>query len=96
MPFIETGKGALFIYGKANTVKTIIKPLAVVIRGFIFTVQAEARGDAMGGTGVASTGYGSAPMINPVLLTKAKLDDGIRVVLPSAGIQVMDKDNHLE
>lgn len=80
--------------------KKILKPLAVVIPTSLFMAQAgaantwaEARSDAMGGTGVASASYGSAPMINPALLAKAKPDDNVTVVLPSAGVQVTDKDN---
>jgi hypothetical protein len=32
----------------------------------------EARGDAMGGTGVAAAHYGSGPLINPALLARVK------------------------
>jgi hypothetical protein len=53
----------------------------------------EARGDAMGGTGVASASYGSAIFINPALLAKAKSSDGIAVVAPALGAQISDKDN---
>ena len=54
---------------------------------------AEARGDAMGGTGVASAHYGSGVLINPALLAKAKPDDDITVILPAVGAQISDKDN---
>ena len=54
---------------------------------------AEARNDAMGGTGVASANYGSGPLINPALLAKAKPDDDITVILPSVQAQISDKDN---
>ncbi|ELJ5854484.1 conjugal transfer protein TraF [Enterobacter kobei] len=53
----------------------------------------EARSDAMGGTGVAAGSYGSAVLINPALLAKAKPDDDITVILPSIGAQISDKDN---
>ncbi|WP_148244249.1 conjugal transfer protein TraF [Enterobacter asburiae] len=53
----------------------------------------EARGDAMGGTGVAAGNYGSAVLINPALLAKAKPDDDVTVILPSIGAQISDKDN---
>ncbi|EWG66091.1 hypothetical protein P348_03978 [Enterobacter sp. DC3] len=53
----------------------------------------EARGDAMGGTGVAAGSYGSAVLINPALLAKAKPDDDVTVILPSIGAQISDKDN---
>lgn len=54
---------------------------------------AEARSDAMGGTGVASASYGSGALINPALLAKAKPDDSVTVILPSIGVQVTDKDD---
>ncbi|WP_297122560.1 conjugal transfer protein TraF [uncultured Enterobacter sp.] len=54
---------------------------------------AEARSDAMGGTGVAAGSYGSGALINPALLAKAKPDDGVTVILPSIGAQISDKDN---
>jgi len=52
----------------------------------------DARNDAMGGTGVASSNFGSAALANPALLTKAQPDDDISVIIPSVGIQVTDKD----
>ncbi|HDJ2742138.1 TPA: conjugal transfer protein TraF [Salmonella bongori] len=54
---------------------------------------AEARNDAMGGTGVASAYYGSGVLLNPALLAKAKPEDNITVVLPAVGVQITDKDN---
>lgn len=54
---------------------------------------AEARNDAMGGTGVASAHYGSGVLLNPALLAKAKPEDTITVVLPAVGVQITDKDN---
>ena len=54
---------------------------------------AEARNDAMGGTGVASAHYGSGVLINPALLAKAKPDDDITLILPTIGAQISDKDN---
>lgn len=54
---------------------------------------AEARNDAMGGTGVAAANYGSAGFINPALLAKAQPEDDITVILPSVSAQITDKDN---
>lgn len=45
---------------------------------------AEARNDAMGGTGVASANYGSGVLINPALLAKAKPEDSVTVILPAS------------
>jgi len=53
----------------------------------------EARGDAMGGTGVASAHYGSGVLINPALLAKSKEEDDVAIIFPSVGAQISDKDN---
>lgn len=53
----------------------------------------EARNDAMGGTGVASSKYGSAPLLNPALLTKSEPGDDLSIILPSVGAQLSDPDN---
>lgn len=53
----------------------------------------DARNDAMGGTGVASSLYGSAVLANPALMTRAKPDDNVSIIFPSAGIQITDKDD---
>ncbi|URW95342.1 conjugal transfer protein TraF, partial [Pantoea agglomerans] len=56
----------------------------------------DARNDAMGGTGVASSLYGSAVLANPALMTRAKPDDSVSIIFPSAGIQVTDKDKLID
>jgi len=53
----------------------------------------EARGDAMGGTGVAAAHYGSGVLLNPALLAKAQPEDDVTVILPTVGAQISDKDN---
>lgn len=53
----------------------------------------EARGDAMGGTGVASAHYSSGVLINPALLAKSQAEDDVAVIFPSVGAQISDKDN---
>lgn len=86
---------------KWSTVKKIIKPsLATLAVSFFLSHQAsaantwaEARNDAMGGTGVASAHYGSGVLINPALLAKSSADDDVTVILPSARFQMTDPDN---
>lgn len=56
----------------------------------------DARNDAMGGTGVASSTYGSAVLANPALMTKAQPEDKISIIFPSAGVQVTDKDKLID
>ncbi|EKA5273388.1 conjugal transfer protein TraF [Escherichia coli] len=53
----------------------------------------EARNDAMGGTGVASSHYGVAPLANPALLTKSGAKDNFSLLLPSVGAQLSDPGN---
>ena len=45
----------------------------------------EARNDAMGGTGVASSHYGVAPLANPALLTKHNSNDDCRIYQKTIG-----------
>ena len=53
----------------------------------------EARQEAMGGTGVASARYLSAPLYNPARLAFAKADDDFGILLPVVGAEVYDKDD---
>lgn len=55
----------------------------------------EARNDAMGGTGVASSHYGAAALANPALLAHYGERDDVSLILPSVGAQVSDPD-HLQ
>jgi hypothetical protein len=52
----------------------------------------QARNDAMGGTGVASTHYLSAPLSNPALLARFSRSDDIGILLPAVGLQVADEE----
>lgn len=56
----------------------------------------DARNDAMGGTGVASSNYTTAPLSNPALLTKGRAEDRVSVILPSVGVQITDKDKMID
>lgn len=56
----------------------------------------EARGDAMGGTGVASAHYGTAALSNPALLTTSGPTDDFSLVLPSVGARVSDPDKTVD
>ncbi|QCR35639.1 conjugal transfer protein TraF [Nissabacter sp. SGAir0207] len=56
----------------------------------------EARNDAMGGVGVASSLYGSAVLANPALMTQAAEGAGVSVILPAVGVQLTDGDHTLD
>ncbi len=52
-----------------------------------------ARQDAMGGAGVSSANYLSAPFYNPALLSHYNESDDVGVLLPVVGAEVFDKDD---
>lgn len=78
--------------------KNIIKPsVAAVALSLVMANQAsaantwaQARNDAMGGTGVASADYGSGALINPALLARSQPEDDITVILPALQAQITD------
>lgn len=81
-------------------ISTITRSIALVLSGSVISLSAtaattyyEARNDAMGGTGVASSHYSAAALANPALLTKARANDDFALILPSVGAQVSDPDN---
>ena len=53
----------------------------------------ESRNDAMGGTGVASSRWSSAVLINPALLTRNQEGDNVGLIIPSVGVQMTDPHN---
>ncbi|MFY7114687.1 conjugal transfer protein TraF [Enterobacter cloacae complex sp. SHL020] len=53
----------------------------------------EARNDAMGGTGVASSSYTAAALANPALMTRHDASDDVGIILPGIGAQISDPDN---
>ena len=75
------------------SVVTLALSFGVITQAGAANTWAEARNDAMGGTGVASASYGSGVLINPALLAKAKPEDNVTVILPSVRAQISDKDN---
>lgn len=50
----------------------------------------QSRSDAMGGTGVASAHYLSAPLMNPALLARYSQTDDFGLRLPAIGAQITD------
>lgn len=52
----------------------------------------EARNTAMGGTGVASSHYYTAPLANPSLLTRTDEGDTFGLLVPSLGVVFADED----
>lgn len=69
-----------------------LAPLSALAAGNYY----DARNDAMGGTGVASSTYGTAVLANPALMTKAQPEDRVSIILPAAGLQVTDKNKLID
>ena len=72
--------------------KYISRTLIASVVLFSFNAMAatsyfEARNDAMGGTGVASSHYGVAPLANPALLTKHNSHDDFSLLLLRRSLQ---------
>ncbi len=98
-PICDNGRGNYHQRKDGLTVKKIIRlsvaamAVTVATQASAANTWAEARNDAMGGTGVATANYGSAAFINPALLAKAQPEDDVTVILPSVSAQITDKDN---
>jgi hypothetical protein len=60
------------------------------------TLAIDARGDAMGGTGVVSASYLTAPFYNPALTAIYRRNDDAGMLVPSLGISYDDQDNLLD
>lgn len=50
----------------------------------------------MGGVGVASATYGSAPLTNPALLAKSSSQDKVSLIFPSLGVQASDSGHLID
>lgn len=57
------------------------------------TTWTEARNDAMGGTGVASSNYLATALASPALMARHDASDDVGLILPGVGVQISDPDN---
>lgn len=75
--------------------------LAVVLGAFFSgsalaaNAVADARGNAMGNTGVTTSDYLLAPFYNPALTAVYRSRDDFGVLLPAVGINLRDSDDNL-
>lgn len=74
----------------------IASAILIAFHSTAATSYMEARNDAMGGTGVSSSHYGTAALANPALLTHFTQTDDFSLVLPSVGVQIADPDNAVD
>ncbi len=56
----------------------------------------EARGDAMGGVGVVSGSFLTAPFYNPALTAIYRRNDDVGMILPSVGVRYNDEDQMVD
>lgn len=56
----------------------------------------EARGDAMGGVGVVSANFLTAPFYNPALTAIYRRNDDLGMILPSIGLTYNDQDSFID
>jgi hypothetical protein len=78
----------------APQIKTLVLAMAFISSSSIaasYTI--EARGDAMGGVGVVSATYLTAPFYNPALTAIYRRNDDAGMLLPSVGGSYEDPDN---
>lgn len=69
--------------------------------GYISSINAGqqyflSQSDAMGGTGVASAHYLSAPLLNPALLARFSNSDSVGLLLPAVGAQIDDSNDNID
>lgn len=82
---------------KTLIAKTLLSStIFMAFNTYAATSYMEARNDAMGGTGVASSHYGTAALSNPALLTRAGITDDFSLVIPSVGVQVSDPNKMVD
>ncbi|PMH43813.1 conjugal transfer protein TraF [Vibrio sp. 10N.286.49.B3] len=71
----------------------IASGLLFASNSFASTYSAEARGAAMGGVGVVSASYLTAPFYNPALVAIYRRNDDAGMILPSVSLSINDKDD---
>lgn len=81
--------------GKKHLLGLMVAGSLVSVPVFASSGVVDARGMAMGGTGVSSADYLLAPFYNPALVAVYRDNDDIGLLLPGIGISARDKDDTL-
>ena len=77
--------------------RSIVIPAAsLLLASTVHAQYYEARNNAMGGTGVASSHYLAAGWANPALLTRHRESDTFGFILPTVGATAFDKDGLID
>ncbi|MDC0612610.1 conjugal transfer protein TraF [Vibrio sp.] len=69
---------------------------ACSLSAYAGSYSVEARGDAMGGVGVVSATYLTAPFYNPALVAIYRRNDDAGMILPGLGLNYDDQDNMVD
>ncbi len=77
-----------------NTIKLLSLSIALAASSsYAANYAIEARGDAMGGTGVVSANFLTAPFYNPALVAIYRRNDDVGMIIPSFGLSYSDEHN---
>ncbi|USD44052.1 conjugal transfer protein TraF [Vibrio sp. SCSIO 43135] len=80
-----------------NSIRILSLSIALASSGSLAANYAiEARGDAMGGVGVVSANFLTAPFYNPALVAIYRRNDDVGMIIPSIGLSYNDEDNMVD
>ena len=75
-----------------KSIKILALPIAFLsAHSFAATYAVEARGDSMGGTGVVSSNFLTAPFYNPAITAIYRRNDDAGMIIPSIGLNYNDE-----
>ncbi|MBU2895135.1 conjugal transfer protein TraF [Vibrio hepatarius] len=75
-----------------NSIKILVLSLASIsVQSYAATYAVEARGDSMGGTGVVSADFLTAPFYNPAITAIYRRNDDAGMIIPSVGLAYNDE-----
>ncbi|MDA0118572.1 conjugal transfer protein TraF [Vibrio sp. T11.5] len=80
-----------------NSIKILSLSIALASSSsYAATYAVEARGDAMGGVGVVSANFLTAPFYNPAITAIYRRNDDVGMLIPSFGLAYSDEDNMVD
>jgi hypothetical protein len=80
-----------------NSIKILSLSIALAsTSSYAATYAVEARGDAMGGVGVVSANFLTAPFYNPAITAIYRRNDDVGMIIPSFGLAYSDEDNMVD
>ncbi|AXN33074.1 conjugal transfer protein TraF [Vibrio coralliilyticus] len=80
-----------------NSIKILSLSIALAsTSSYAATYAVEARGDAMGGVGVVSANFLTAPFYNPAITAIYRRNDDVGMIIPSFGLAYNDEHNMVD